>query len=191
MTAVTLSPAQRDFARRRVFEQGLSDKVDIQLIDYRDVQGRFDRIVSIEMFEAVGEAYWPAYFAKVRELLRPGGRAGLQVITIDEALFDTYRRRPDFIQMHIFPGGMLPSEQRLRPVVEEAGLSWSVERRFGRDYARTLAEWDTAFVAAWSHVRECGFDENFKRLWRYYLNYCRAGFALGRIDVVHLVTQSD
>jgi cyclopropane-fatty-acyl-phospholipid synthase len=150
VTGVTISRAQYEFARRRLFEQGLADRADIQLIDYRDVQGRFDRIASIEMFEAVGEAYWPTYFAKIRDLLAPAGRAGLQIITIRDELFEDYRRQADFIQKYIFPGGMLPSEDRLRQEMARAGLTWQAVSRFGGDYARTLSEWAARFQAAWA-----------------------------------------
>jgi cyclopropane-fatty-acyl-phospholipid synthase len=139
--AITISQAQHDYAKRRIFEQGLADKVNIRLIDYRDVEGQFDRIASIEMFEAVGEAYWPTYFGKVADLLKPGGQAGLQIITIADQLFEGYRSRPDFIQRYIFPGGMLPSEPRLKAETDAAGLQWTGVRRFADDYARTLHEW--------------------------------------------------
>ncbi|MGH1558716.1 class I SAM-dependent methyltransferase [Caulobacter segnis] len=137
VTGITISQAQYDFARKRLFEQGLSEKADIRLIDYRDVEGQYDAVASIEMFEAVGEAYWPAYFDKIREVLRPGGRAGLQIITIRDELFSKYRGRTDFIQRYIFPGGMLPSgEARLKEETERAGLEWSDLKRFGQNHRR-------------------------------------------------------
>jgi cyclopropane-fatty-acyl-phospholipid synthase len=184
--AITISKAQHDYAKRRIFEQGLADKVNIRLIDYRDVEGQFDRIASIEMFEAVGEAYWPTYFGKVADLLKPGGQAGLQIITIADQLFDGYRSRPDFIQRYIFPGGMLPSEPRLQTETDAAGLQWTGVRRFADDYARTLHEWAEMFAHRWSDIRGLGFDERFKRLWLYYLGYCEAGFRTGRTDVIQL-----
>jgi cyclopropane-fatty-acyl-phospholipid synthase len=186
VTGVTISKEQYDFARERLFRQGLSEKADIRLIDYRDVEGRFDRVASIEMFEAVGERYWPAYFGKIRDVLKPGGRAGLQIITIRDELFDAYRSRADFIQKYIFPGGMLISEQRLRQETDRAGLSWSEIARFGQDYARTLGEWARRFQAAWPEIRPLGFDERFRRLWLFYLSYCEAGFATGRTNVAQL-----
>ena len=187
VTGITISREQHDFARRRMFNAGLSDRADIQLIDYRDVQGRFDRVASIEMFEAVGEEYWPAYFGKIHEVLEPGGRAGLQIITIDDAAFDGYRRRTDFIQKYIFPGGMLPSEAALKPVVAAAGLDWRAVERFGQDYAETLRLWDERFQAAWDDIsRFAGFDERFRRLWRFYLAYCEAGFRIARTNVIQL-----
>jgi len=186
VTGITISQAQYDFARKRLFDQGLAEKADIRLVDYRDIQGQYDAVASIEMFEAVGEAYWPAYFDKVRETLKPGGRAGLQIITIRDELFGRYRSRTDFIQRYIFPGGMLPSEARLKEETERAGLEWSDLKRFGQNYADTLAEWGRRFEAAWSDIRKDGFDERFRRLWRFYLSYCEAGFRTERTNVIQL-----
>ena len=189
VTGVTISPAQHEFARKRLFEQGLADKADIRLIDYRDVEGRFDGVASIEMFEAVGEAYWPRYFDKVREVLKPGGQAGLQIITIRDDLFEGYRARPDFIQKYIFPGGMLPGEAQLQAETAQAGLNWGTVRRFGQDYADTLRAWAQSFETAWDEISNQGFDEKFRRLWTYYLRYCEAGFRTGRTDVIQLALQ--
>ncbi|MDY6923538.1 MAG: cyclopropane-fatty-acyl-phospholipid synthase family protein [Pseudomonadota bacterium] len=187
VTGITISQEQYDFARRRIFDAGLSEKVDVQLIDYRDVRGRFDRVASIEMFEAVGQEYWPAYFGKIHDVLEPGGIAGLQIITIDDALFGGYNKRTDFIQKYIFPGGMLPSEAVLGPVVAAAGLDWRATERFGQDYAETLRLWDERFQAAWDEIQHMsGFDERFRRLWRFYLAYCEAGFRSARTDVIQL-----
>lgn len=187
VTGITISQEQYDFARQRMFNAGLSEQVDIRLIDYRDIEGRFDRVASIEMFEAVGIEYWPAYFGKIREMLKPGGVAGLQIITIDDALFAGYNKRTDFIQKYIFPGGMLPSEESLKPVIDSAGLDWGTIERFGQDYAETLKLWDERFQAAWGDIRRMeGFDERFRRLWRFYLAYCEAGFRSARTDVIQL-----
>jgi cyclopropane-fatty-acyl-phospholipid synthase len=186
VTGITISREQHDFAKKRLFEQGLADKADIRLIDYRDVEGRFDRIASIEMFEAVGEAYWPTYFGKLHDLMSPGGRAALQIITIRDELFDDYRSRADFIQKYVFPGGMLGSERRLREETDRAGLEWRDVARFGQDYAETLGQWGVRFQAAWSEIRELGFDERFRRLWQFYLSYCEAGFRSGRTNVIQL-----
>jgi cyclopropane-fatty-acyl-phospholipid synthase len=188
VTAITLSPSQKAFAERRIFEAGLGERVTVRLCDYRDIAGDYDHIVSIEMLEAVGEAYWPGYFAKLEACLRPGGRLGLQVITIEDALYDAYRRRPDFIQLQVFPGGMLPTVGRLSSLPRDAGLRPVGElRRFGQDYAATLRQWRLAFEAAWPQIASSGFDERFRRLWRYYLAYCEAGFRTGRTDVVQMV----
>ena len=186
VTGVTISPAQHEFARKRLFDQGLADRADIQLMDYRDIAGRFDRVASIEMFEAVGEAYWPGYFDKVREVLTPGGRAGLQVITIRDDLFAVYRRRSDFMRKYVFPGGMLPSEQRLREESARAGLQWGAVTCFGQSYAETLAQWATRFEGAWDEISALGFDERFRRLWTFYLRYCEAAFRTERTNVVQL-----
>jgi cyclopropane-fatty-acyl-phospholipid synthase len=186
VTGVTISQAQYDFAKQRLFNQGLAEKADIRLIDYRDVEGRFDRVASIEMFEAVGEEYWPTYFSKIRDVLTPGGRAGLQIITIRDELFASYRSHTDFIQRYVFPGGMLPSEQRLRQETTAAGLAWTGVTRFGQNYADTLAEWARRFEAAWDDIKAEGFDERFRRLWRFYLSYCEAGFRTERTNVIQL-----
>ncbi|RAK68852.1 SAM-dependent methyltransferase [Phenylobacterium kunshanense] len=186
VTAITISEEQFKFAKERMFRLGLNEKADVQLVDYRDVSGRFDRIASIEMFEAVGERYWPTYFGKVRESLKPGGQAGLQIITIRDEYFEHYKRTPDFIQKYIFPGGMLPSEERLKAVTDKAGLNWGPISRFGVCYADTLAEWARRFEAAWDDITHLGFDERFRKLWRFYLSYCEAGFRTARTDVVQL-----
>jgi cyclopropane-fatty-acyl-phospholipid synthase len=134
----------------------------------------------------VGEQYWPAYFDKIGKSLKPGGQAGLQIITIDERYFSTYRRSVDFIQKYVFPGGMLPSMQALREQVARAGLTWREDTTFGLDYAQTLANWHDRFLAAWDDIRPLGFDEKFKRMWGYYLSYCEAGFRAGSIDVTQV-----
>jgi cyclopropane-fatty-acyl-phospholipid synthase len=186
---ITISDAQFDYATQRIAAKGLSDKVRILKTDYRDVTGQYDGVASIEMFEAVGEKYWPSYFAKIAEVLKPGGRAALQIITIDDALFEDYRRSVDFIQAYIFPGGMLPSIPRLESECRDAGLGFAIDRMFGRDYAQTLATWNVNFQKAWDEIQAMGtgFDERFRRLWTYYLAYCEGGFDIGRIDVGQFV----
>ncbi|MEM7226047.1 MAG: cyclopropane-fatty-acyl-phospholipid synthase family protein [Pseudomonadota bacterium] len=184
VTAVTISGDQYRYAAERIQTEGLSDRVDLRLQDYRDVAGEFDKIVSIEMLEAVGESYWPRYFETLRERLVHGGRAALQVITIDDDHFESYRRDVDFIQHYIFPGGMLPSPGRLRGQVTRAGLAWHGASPIGMHYAHTLELWRRAFETAWPEIAELGFDERFRRMWRYYLAYCEAGFRTGRIDVL-------
>ena len=183
VTAITLSQEQQRFAEARVVRAGLKDKVEIALTDYRDVTGPFDRIASIEMFEAVGEAHWQTFFHKVRDLLAPGGLAALQVILIEEERFDLYRRSADFIQRYVFPGGMLPSPRAFARAAETARLKIDETFHFGLDYARTLSLWQKEFQQAWPRVANLGFDSRFKRLWEYYLAYCEGGFRAGSIDV--------
>jgi len=183
VAGVTLSPAQLDFARRLAAARGLTGQVDFRLQDYRDVDGVYDRIVSIEMIEAVGEAWWPAYFARMARCLKPGGRAVVQAITIAEEHFDDYSRTVDFIQRYIFPGGCLPSKTALYRQFERAGLRLASHESFGLSYARTLAEWRRRFHARWPEIAALGFDDRFRRLWDYYLSYCAAGFLEGVTDV--------
>jgi cyclopropane-fatty-acyl-phospholipid synthase len=183
VTGITLSHEQLAYAGAAVEKAGLSDRIDIQLIDYRDVQGQYDRIASIEMFEAVGEEHWPTYFKVIRERLKPGGIAGLQIITIDEGRFESYRRIPDFIQLYIFPGGMLPSTAALEAVSRKEGLGFETARTFGLSYAETLRRWRECFDARWPSIAPMGFDDRFKRMWQYYLASCEGGFRAGAIDV--------
>jgi cyclopropane-fatty-acyl-phospholipid synthase len=187
VTGLTISREQHDFASARIAAAGLADKVDIQLRDYRDETGRYDRIASIEMFEAVGEKYWPVFFGKLKECLKAGGTAGMQIITINEDAFQTYRKRPDFIQRYVFPGGMLPTPAILKSLGADHGLSTLAERVFPQDYARTLAEWRERFRASWEKIVPLGFDERFKRLWEFYLHYCEAGFRAEYIDVRQVI----
>ncbi|MFO1070183.1 MAG: cyclopropane-fatty-acyl-phospholipid synthase family protein [Geminicoccaceae bacterium] len=184
--SITISREQHAFASRRVQELGLGERVTIDYRDYRDVRGPYDRVASIEMFEAVGEAYWPIYFGKLREVLLPGGIAGLQIITIADQHFASYRRSPDFIQRYIFPGGMLPSPGALRERIAAAGLELQDQIAFGACYARTLALWAERFHAAWDTLDRSKFDARFRRIWDYYLAYCEAGFRTGSTDVVQL-----
>jgi cyclopropane-fatty-acyl-phospholipid synthase len=184
VTAITVSREQLDYARRRIQQEGLGDRVEARFVDYRDVDGRFEKIASIEMFEAVGERHWPTYFAKLRDCLEPGGRAGLQIITIADRWFESYRRGVDFIQRYIFPGGMLPSMSALQAQFNAAGLTLERAEFYGQHYARTLAEWNRRFQAAWGELEGSGFDGRFKRMWEFYLAYCEAGFRAGSIDLV-------
>lgn len=186
VTALTISQEQFDYATRRIAEAGLADRVTIKFCDYRDETGSYDRVVSIEMFEAVGEAYWRTYFDRVQTRLKPGGRAALQVITIREDVFARYRREMDFIRHYIFPGGMLPSPARLRALVRDHGMIETGWRSFGPDYGHTCRLWRERFELAWPTIAPLGFDERFRRLWRYYLAYCEAGFGTGTIGVCHI-----
>jgi cyclopropane-fatty-acyl-phospholipid synthase len=179
---LTLSTEQREFARQQLAAE-IAHRCEFRLQDYRDVRGCFDRIVSIEMLEAVGEAYWPEFFAQLRERLRPDGIAVLQVISIAEPRFANYRLHPDFIQRHIFPGGMLPTASIIEREATRAGLRLVHSEFFGSSYARTLAQWQSRFKTAWPSIRTFGFDDRFKRMWEYYLTYCQVGFEASVIDV--------
>ena len=183
VTGLTLSREQLAYARERMQEIGLFARTDLRYEDYRDASGRYDRIASIEMIEAVGAENWPLYFKTLRDRLMPGGIAVLQAITIAEAHFETYRRKPDFIQRYIFPGGMLPTAAIIREEAERAGLVLDRSETFGASYALTLWRWLERFDRAWPELRKLGFDDAFRRLWTYYLTYCAVGFETGRIDV--------
>jgi cyclopropane-fatty-acyl-phospholipid synthase len=186
---ITLSPAQLEWARARAQRGGFADRASFELCDYRDLRGHVSRIVSIEMLEAVGERWWPAYFRKLHNLLTVGGEAMIQTISIADGIFPRYRRGTDFIQQYIFPGGMLPSPSVFCAQAEKAGLAVRENHRFGIDYAITLAQWRERFDARSDALRALGFDNRFQRLWRFYLAYCEAGFRAGTIDVhqFHLV----
>ena len=183
MTALTLSTEQLAYAQQRVDRLGLASRADIRLQDYRDAEGQFDRIVSIEMLEAVGERYWPLYFEKLRARLKPGGTCVLQVITIAEDRFAGYRSDPDFIQSYIFPGGMLPTRTAIHDAARAAGLSLAVEESFGLSYARTLRAWHERFLANSNAISALGLPHRFLRMWEYYLSYCEAGFRGRAVDV--------
>ncbi|MDR3463925.1 MAG: cyclopropane-fatty-acyl-phospholipid synthase [Beijerinckiaceae bacterium] len=181
VTGLTLSPSQLAYAKARLEASGAAS--DLRLQDYRDVRGTFDRIVSIEMLEAVGRAYWPSYFATIRDRLARDGQAVLQVITLDESRYDTYTRQVDFIQRYIFPGGMLPTPAIMREQIAAAGLALKSTFTFGESYANTLAEWSRRFHGALPAIEAMGLDEKFQRLWAYYLAYCEGGFRAGVLDV--------
>ena len=181
VTGLTISPAQHKFATER-----LGGAADIKLEDYRHCKGQFDNIVSIEMFEAVGEHYWPQYFATVAERLKRGGRAIIQTITIKDELFAGYRTRSDFVRHYVFPGGMLPSLARFREEAEKAGLKFAGAFGFGKDYARTLREWLVTMQGQESAIRALGHDQQFLRNWEFYLGICAATFEVARTDVVQV-----
>lgn len=183
VTGLTLSREQYEYASERLAREVADGRAEFQLQDYREAGGSYDRVVSIEMLEAVGESYWPQYFATLKTRLREGGKAVLQVITIAEERFAAYSARPDFIQRHIFPGGMLPTPAIVRDQAERVGLSLSGSEHFGEGYVRTLQEWHARFRAAWPRIEQLGFDERFRRLWEYYLIYCEVGFASRAVDV--------
>jgi len=183
VTGITLSPSQLAYAQQRIADAGLSDQVDLRLQDYRDVTGQFDRIVSIEMIEAVGREFWPAYFATLRNCLKPDGRIVLQAITIEDSRFASYASGADFIQHYIFPGGLLPSHSAMNEQIDAAGLKLADRFSFGESYALTLQEWRRRFLVQWQSIRPLGFDEPFRRLWEFYLCYCEGGFRSAATDV--------
>jgi cyclopropane-fatty-acyl-phospholipid synthase len=190
VSGLTLSTEQLQFAQQRLQEGGLSEQADLLLMDYRDINEQFDAIVSIEMFEAVGEAYWPTYFECVARNLKTGGRACIQTITIADELFERYRTGTDFIQQYIFPGGMLPSPEVFRAQAARQGLRVVNELSFGSDYARTLAEWRDAFKEKLAQVQALGFDDKFLRTWEFYFGYCEAGFRADSISVMQFTLEN-
>jgi cyclopropane-fatty-acyl-phospholipid synthase len=190
VTGVTLSTEQLAYAQQRLQAAGLAERADLRLQDYRDLDdGPYDAIASIEMFEAVGRKYWPGFFQRVHGLLKPGGRACIQSITIRDDLFDRYVSSTDFIQQYIFPGGLLPSPTAFREQAEQAGLRIVNELRFGADYAETLRRWRQRFLAQEAAVRRLRFDGRFMRIWEFYLAYCEAAFATGNTDVMQFTLE--
>ncbi|RVV98656.1 class I SAM-dependent methyltransferase [Mesobaculum littorinae] len=191
VTGLTISRAQHDYAAQRIARAGLSDRVEIKLQDYRDERGEYDGIASIEMFEAVGERYWPVYFNTLRDRLRPGRNATLQIITVQDRRWEVYRRGVDFIQKYIFPGGMLPSPTALRQEVTKAGLVIAHSVEFGESYSQTLRRWYDTFNDRWDDIAALGFDDRFRRMWNFYLTSCAATFHSGNCDVTQItVTRS-
>jgi cyclopropane-fatty-acyl-phospholipid synthase len=183
---LTLSTEQKDYAERRMKKAGLADKVEIRLADYRELDEQFDAVASIEMVEAVGQEYWDAYLGAIARALKPGGRAALQYISIEPALFDGYAASPDFIQTYIFPGGMLIHEPRFAAIAGSHDLSWDDRVGYGQHYAETLRQWRERYDTAVKRGKLAGFGEAFHRLWRYYLMYCEGGFRGRGIDVAQV-----
>ncbi len=187
VVGLTLSGEQKAYAEARLAAAGLAERVDIRLVDYRDVEGRFDAVASVEMVEAVGQEYWPAYLQAIASALKPGGKAALQFISMRAALFPAYAANADFIQTYIFPGGLLIEEERFRRLAEQAGLSWQGRAGYGAHYAETLRRWRESYDAAVARgALGQGFDAAFHDLWRFYLMYCEGGFRGGGIDVAQV-----
>ena len=186
ITGISLSKAQTEYARNQFKNEGIAETARVNIQDYRNTTGEYKHIVSIEMFEAVGEEYWDEYAGKIKDLLASDGAAALQIITIEDARFERYRRTPDFIQRYVFPGGMLPTYKILRSTFERAGLRITDDQSYGNDYAKTLSIWRRNFNEAWADIHKLGFDEEFKRLWEFYLVYCEVGFLQKSIDVVQI-----
>lgn len=186
VTAITVSKEQLAHTQAKVQREGLGERVEARFVDYRDVDGRFDRIASIEMFEAVGEKYWPTYFDTLRDRLKPGKNATLQIITIADHRWELYRNTVDFIQKYIFPGGMLPAPKVLRAEVEKAGLRVKGSIEFGKSYSQTLRRWHETFNDRWDEVAKLGFDDRFRRMWNFYLTSCAGAFEGGNCDVTQI-----
>ncbi len=189
VTGLTISQEQHDYAVERIARAGLADQVEIVMRDYRDETGTYDGIASIEMFEAVGEQYWPTYFDTVRDRLKPGGRGTFQIITIADRLFPEYRKGVDFIQKYVFPGGMLPSATALREQFAKAGLEEVGSVAFGQSYSETLRRWHETFNAKWDEIAALGFDDRFRRMWNFYLTSCAATFRYETTDVVQVTVR--
>lgn len=183
VTAITISKKQYEKVKEKVFKEKLTEKINVKLTDYREIKGLYDKIVSIEMFEAVGEKYWSKYFEVLGGNLKYNGAIGLQTITIEDKFFKKYRKFPDFIQTYIFPGGMLPSIEEMSKVLKSKGLSIEKKQMFGNDYAKTLKMWSKSFENSWENIKKEGFNDAFRRMWRYYLGYCEGGFKSGNINV--------
>jgi cyclopropane-fatty-acyl-phospholipid synthase len=189
VTGLTISKEQLLYARKRIKNNGLEDKVDLKLQDYRDETGVYDGVASIEMFEAVGQKYWPIYFETIKHCLKPGKQATLQIITVHDARWDVYRKSVDFIQKYIFPGGMLPSPTVLRQEVTKAGLRVHHSIEFGKSYSQTLRRWFDVFNDQWDTINDMGFDDRFRRMWNFYLTSCAATFESGNCDVTQITLQ--
>ncbi len=183
VTAITISENQYRSVKEKIYKNKLNDLVDVKLRDYRDISGKFDKIVSIEMFEAVGEDYWSDYFKVLKKNLKNNGCIGLQTITIEDKFFRKYRKFPDFIQTYIFPGGMLPSIEEMKRVLGLTGLRVDSQYMFGDHYAKTIEHWMGSFDRSWDNIKNMGFNDTFKRMWNYYLSYCQGGFRSGNINV--------
>ena len=189
VTGLTISKEQLLYAQKRIKNKGLEDKVDLKLQDYRDEKGVYDGVASIEMFEAVGEKYWPIYFETIKHCLKPGRQATLQIITVHDARWDVYRKSVDFIQKYIFPGGMLPSPTVLKQEVTKAGLRVQHSIEFGKSYSQTLRRWFDVFNEQWDTINDMGFDDRFRRMWNFYLTSCAATFESGNCDVTQITLQ--
>ena len=189
VTGLTISREQHDYAVDRIARAGLSDQVEIKMQDYRDETGVYDGIASIEMFEAVGEKYWPVYFKALRDRLKPGKQATLQIITVQHRRWQIYRNTVDFIQKYIFPGGMLPSPVVLREEVQKAGLEVAGSIEFGESYSQTLRRWYDTFNDRWDEVAALGFDDRFRRMWNFYLTSCAATFHFRNCDVTQITVR--
>ena len=190
ITALTISKEQFQFTTERMKKANLTSKVTVVFSDYRNIQGKFDKVLSIEMFEAVGREYWKTFFEKIRTILKPNGNVGLQLITIDDKIYNVYKNNPDFIQKYIFPGGFLPNKNSINKYVSDNGLTINSYISYADDYANTLAIWKDEFNKKWNLIKNQGFDLTFKRMWEFYLSYCEAGFKSKNIDLIQFSLQN-
>ena len=190
LDCITISKEQFEFSKKRIFENGLNEKVNIFLKDYRDVKDKYDSIASIEMIEAVGQNYLVNYFKSIKKNLSENGRAAIQAITIDDSLFDRYKTKEDFIQKYIFPGGFLPSKKKLYDLSSSNGLEIEKYESYGSHYSSTLKIWRDEFLKKWEEISKHGFDNKFKRMWHFYLSYCEAGFKSKNIDLIQFSMQN-
>ncbi len=184
LDCITISKKQYEFAKERIYKNGLNEKVSIQMLDYRDVNKKYNAVASIEMIEAVGQNYLPSYFKKIKDSLSEGGIAAIQAITIDDKIYDRYKLKTDFIQKYIFPGGFLPSKKEILKLSNQNGLYFDKCNSYGLDYSNTLRIWRNEFAKKWNSISQQGFDDTFKRMWNFYLSYCEAGFKAKNIDLI-------
>jgi len=184
LDCITISRKQLEFAKKRIFNAGLNEKVDIKFLDYRDVKGQYDSIASIEMIEAVGEKHLNKYFSMIKNNLKPSGICAIQAIIIKDELFNQYRKSEDFIQKYIFPGGFLPSLQSIKDHTKKSGLQLTEYNSYGIHYSNTLKKWRENFISSWSDISKQGFDHSFKKIWDFYFSYCEAGFKSKNIDLI-------
>ena len=184
LDCITISKKQFDYAKNRIYKIGLNEKINIKMQDYRDVKNKYNSIASIEMIEAVGQDYLKNYFQSIKKYLKNDGKAAIQAITIDDKLFNRYKKKEDFIQKYIFPGGFLPSKNSLVEYAKKTGLEFTQCNSYGAHYSNTLKIWREKFFKSWEHISKQGFDNTFKRMWNFYLSYCEAGFRSKNIDLI-------
>ena len=184
LDCITISKKQYDFAKERIFRNGLNEKINIEMLDYRDVKNKYDSIASIEMIEAVGQNYLKSYFKKIKESLEHNGTAAIQAITIDDKYYDRYKNKTDFIQKYIFPGGFLPCKREILKLSNEYQLKFEECNSYGLHYSNTLSIWREEFLKKWGDISKQGFDKTFKKMWNFYLSYCEAGFKSKNIDLI-------
>ena len=184
LDCITISKKQFDYAKNRIYKIGLNEKINIKMQDYRDVKNKYNSIASIEMIEAVGQDYLKNYFQSIKKYLKDDGKAAIQAITIDDKLFNRYKKKEDFIQKYIFPGGFLPSKNSLVEYAKKTGLEFTQCNSYGVHYSNTLKIWREKFFKSWEHISKQGFDNTFKRMWNFYLSYCEAGFRSKNIDLI-------